>query len=177
MSDLAPVQWQMPSLNSTPPSTDGLQKSTLERARAIAKLILSRYPDYAKATPEYVAGIVEILASLSERLREDAADIRIGVSAKCTFLPTVADFVKWAEDETARRDRFKPSREYIRREAEPSPMKDYNPYPALTAEFGADALRGVWHPKLDDAARALARNGRQAAAAVLGIPESMRKAG
>ena len=53
---------------------------------------------------------MEILASLPERLREDAADIRIGVSAKCAFLPTVADVMKWAEAETARRSQFVPHR-------------------------------------------------------------------
>ena len=56
-------------------------------------VILSRYPDYDKATTEYRIGLVEIVATYPSSVQAKFMDHRQGISAKCKFLPTCADFV------------------------------------------------------------------------------------
>lgn len=55
-----------------------------------AEKILRRYPDYSKTTPEYLAGIIEKLATFPDEIAERLASITGGICDKCEFLPTVA---------------------------------------------------------------------------------------
>lgn len=56
--------------------------------------ILKLYPDYGKAPPEYIAGLIAIVASYPVDVQEAFSDIRKGIPARCKFIPTVADFVE-----------------------------------------------------------------------------------
>jgi hypothetical protein len=82
-----------PSQTASPSST----LRSLENARSLAKSILQRYPDYGKSPPEYIAAVVEIIASYSPWVQSRLADLRTGIPARCEFLPTVAAIVKLAE--------------------------------------------------------------------------------
>jgi hypothetical protein len=51
---------------------------------------LSCYPDYGKASREYVIRITDTLATFPEWVLVRMCDLRRGVAAQCEFLPTVA---------------------------------------------------------------------------------------
>lgn len=63
----------------------------MDLARTAAKRILSAYPDYGKAPPEYIINFAEALSYLTESEIEVVLDIRSGVVSRCQFLPTIAD--------------------------------------------------------------------------------------
>lgn len=75
---------------------DENRRNSTERDYAMktAKMILSRYPDYAKATPEYTAGIVEILSRHPRYIQNRLADVQEGIIAHCAYMPTIADIQK-----------------------------------------------------------------------------------
>lgn len=82
-------------------------------------MILKRYPDYGRAPAEYVLAIIEIIASYPITTIEHLADIKIGVSAACKFLPTVADVVECAKVIEMNLQKFAPAREIQRRPVDP----------------------------------------------------------
>lgn len=69
----------------------------LRYGQKAATRILTRYPDYGKASKEYVAGIVEALARYPIETLRALVDVTNGVSGRCKFLPTIADIVEIAE--------------------------------------------------------------------------------
>jgi hypothetical protein len=69
--------------------------------------LLSSYPDYGKAPKPYLLSIAEILGQLSEDVVVAVLDLKTGVRARCSYLPTVADIVKCAEEYIVHRDRFR----------------------------------------------------------------------
>jgi hypothetical protein len=85
-----PMQPLMPFSNEKP-------NERLESARAITNTILSRYPDYTKATPEYTAGIMMVIATFPIIVQNQLASIRGGISSICDFLPTQASIIKLGE--------------------------------------------------------------------------------
>lgn len=91
------IQFQEVSRSLTKPLTQPSNEKPSERiasARNIAKLILGRYPDYNKAPPEYLAGIVAIIATFPISIQNKLADLRIGVTSVCEFLPSQAHIIK-----------------------------------------------------------------------------------
>lgn len=106
----------------TPSATDlrklmpCLMKSTVEsrqQARDVVKQILSRFPDYGKAPPEYLIGLIEVVEQFPAHVQAAMLDPLSGISARCKFLPTSHDFVSMAaeilsanERETAERARI-----------------------------------------------------------------------
>ncbi len=101
------------------PSKGDLQKSeprysavSMERkamdALTLAERLLSSYPDYGKAPKPYLVSITEILATLDPDVQMALADIKTGIRARCSFLPTIADIAKFADEHTAKRNQFKP---------------------------------------------------------------------
>lgn len=74
----------------------------------VAEKLLTSYPDYGKAHESYLLTITELLASLSDDVIAAVLDLKTGVRARCSFLPTVADIVKCADEYIAKRDQFKP---------------------------------------------------------------------
>lgn len=60
----------------------------------MAKTILFRYPDYNKTPPEYIAGIIEVISTFPISVQTKLADLRIGVTSICEFLPSQAHIIK-----------------------------------------------------------------------------------
>ncbi len=79
----------------------------------VVERLLSSYPDYGKAPETYLASVAELVAGYDSAMQTEMLDLRQGIRAKCTYLPTIADIVKWGDDYLARRNQFKsqPSRE------------------------------------------------------------------
>lgn len=63
-----------------------------------AKRILSCFPDYGKAPPEYLLRMTELLASYPPEVQERLVDLRRGIPGRCRFLPTLADIVEMAKE-------------------------------------------------------------------------------
>lgn len=85
----------------------------------MAKLILKTYPEYSKSPPEYLAAIVSVIASYPLETQNRLANLRVGIPAKCKFLPTVADIVQMG-DELAK-PRFGEVRDYGPRVVDTTP--------------------------------------------------------
>lgn len=79
-------------------------------------MILSCYPDYGKAPPEYAVNITDVLASFPEWAMVKLCNLREGIPAKCKFLPTVADIVQMGDAIIAARQ-FTEETERLRQEA------------------------------------------------------------
>ena len=98
--------------------------------------ILNRYPDYNKGKLEYIGALNELMASYDYRTQCRLADIMTGVSARCKFLPTVADIKELAYE-------FAPPvrPKYFTPEPEPPPLS-----PAARARMQklTDDLRNSW---------------------------------
>lgn len=127
---------------------------------------MSRFPDYGKAPPEYLAGIAELLAGFDDEVLKTITDKRIGVSARCKFLPTQADIVEFAEALEARRHATRDLRQG--RVAEKPYERPAMPFPKLWAAFREEpALLERTFDTLADASRALAQHGRAEAEGIL----------
>jgi hypothetical protein len=63
----------------------------MDTAGKVAKKILSAYPDYGKAPPEYIFNFAEALSYLTEDEMAIVTNPRNGVASRCQFLPTIAD--------------------------------------------------------------------------------------
>lgn len=104
----------------------------------MAGKILNSYPDYAKSTPAYTAGIVEVLARYPQAIQEALADPMRGVRSRCTFLPTIADIVKIGDEFTAEQARQADSRKRyagLHRTPVEYHATSFNPFPKLTEAF------------------------------------------
>jgi len=66
----------------------------LRHSRKLVDAIVRRYPDYGKATDEYILGLIEVLSTYPVEVQEELADIRIGISARTKFLPTHFEIVE-----------------------------------------------------------------------------------
>lgn len=60
-------------------------------------MVLSCYPDFGKAPPEYVVNLIDVLSTYPEKTLVKLCDLRTGVVSKCPYLPTVADIVRMAD--------------------------------------------------------------------------------
>ena len=130
-------------------------------------MILSRYPEYGKAPAEYLASIAELLADLPPENLRVMTDKHIGISAKCKFLPTHADFMEFDEQIEERRYRTRD----LRQGRVPEPIGNGQkpmPFPKLWEAFKAEPhLVQRNFDCLFDASRALAMHGREAALDIL----------
>jgi hypothetical protein len=95
----------------------------------MAETLLNSYPDYSKAPETYVLSIADVLSQLSDDVAVAVLDLKTGVRAKCSYLPTVADIVKCADEYIAARDRFKPAprtgiHKLLPRPTEPEPTPE-----------------------------------------------------
>jgi len=130
-------------------------------------MILSRYPDYGKASPEYLASVAELLSDMPPENLRVMTDKHIGISAQCKFLPTHADFVEFDEKLEARRY----AQRDLRQGRVPEPIGQGvkpQPFPKLWAAFNTEThLLQRNFDCLCDASKALAMHGREAALDVL----------
>lgn len=73
------------------PSQTGPSPLQIDRARKAAKKILTSYPDYGKAPPEYGVNLTEFMSHLSEAEVAAVMDPKSGITTRTTFLPTIAE--------------------------------------------------------------------------------------
>lgn len=66
-------------------------------AAQACQMILSCYPDFGKAPPEYAVNLIDLLATYPEKTLVAFCDLRTGVASRCPYLPTIADIVKLGE--------------------------------------------------------------------------------
>ena len=139
-------------------------------------MILSRYPDYGKAPPEYLAGIAELLSSFPADVLRTMTDNHIGISAKHKFLPTQADFIEYADALAERRHNMRDLRKG--RVAEPvGAGVKLEPFPSLWAAFrDMPELLQRDFEALAGASKALALDGRDAAEQMLRAHRGQRAA-
>lgn len=165
--DLAPrlsPQDLTSSANQSSEKNARLQK--LKAGMEAAQTILTRYPDYGKASPEYLASIAELLADMPPENLRVMCDKFIGISAKCKFLPTHADFVEFDEGIEAKRY----STRDLRHGRVPEPVYSAKPmpFPKLWAAFREEPhLLERNFDCLCDTSKALAMHGMEAAADIL----------
>lgn len=166
--DLVPTPSPQDLISSTAPSnSESARLQRLKAGRDAAKTILSRYPDYGKSPPEYLAGIAELLADIPPENLRVMVDPRIGISAKHKFLPTQADILEFDEQIEARRYATRD----LRQGRVPEPIGlgvKAMPFPKLAAAFKDQPhLLQRSFDCLFDASKALATQGRDAAETIL----------
>jgi hypothetical protein len=168
MHNIARTLSQMDSTLSTVQSqqrSEGLER--LKTGRDAAKAILSRYPDYGKAPPEYLASIADLLSSFPDAMLKSLCDKHIGIAARCKYLPTHADFVEYADNWQERQHNL--SRD-PRAGRIPEPVRHikFEPFPKMYAAFkDSPQLLHRTFDCLADAAKAFHREGKEAAAEIL----------
>lgn len=104
------------------PSLTRSSAEKLRSAKTRVDAILKRYPDYSKATGEYVAALVEVMATYPDAVQDEIADIRQGIAARLKYLPTVADLVGLGNEIDARH-RSQAIYNTPRREVDPKPYR------------------------------------------------------
>ena len=104
---------QSSMLSPTKPSAD-----RVDLARRAAKKILSGYPDFGKASPEYVVNLAESLSYLSEAELAIVLHPVTGVAARCKFLPTFADIMAVLNEHRTKQEQFQPAHTQYKRLAE-----------------------------------------------------------
>lgn len=92
--------------------------------------MLSAFPDYGKAPPEYVVNLAESLSYLSDEELAIVLHPLNGVVARTKFLPTFADISAVLVEHRAKQDQFKPAHTTYRRlmDEEPGPWDDETDY-------------------------------------------------
>lgn len=153
--------------STAPSNSESASLQRLKRGRDAAKAILSRYPDYGKAPPEYLAGMSELLSTFPEDILRTMTDARIGISARHKFLPTQADVIEFHEKLMEKRASMRD----IRQGRVPEPIglgTKAEPFPKLFAAFKHEpTLLHRTFEALWDASRSLATEGREAAEKIL----------
>lgn len=155
---------------SAPSSTKSRGERLLEAER-VARKMLSAYPDYGKAGAEYLLSVTELLAEYPQDIQERIANHRTGVPSLTQFLPTAKDIIVFADQLMARKAT---ADHYSSLRRDETPRLEYKgayiPFPALWKAFAdeLDILRGRRFARLQDADRALALYGKEAAKKALG---------
>ena len=95
------------ALQSSMPSLTRPSAKQVDLARTTAKKILSAYPDFGKAPPEYIINFADALAYLNP---DDIAVLvhpTEGLATRCQFLPTIADIHALLKERRARFDKVR----------------------------------------------------------------------
>lgn len=125
-----PVQLPTASLKDSPRSMPSLRSADAEsvaRGRKLAARILSNYPDYGKAPPEYLLTLSETLAGLTTSEIVWLCDANDGLATVCKYLPTTADIHEFLREKRAKAEQFKPAHTAYRKLNE-----DHGPWEAET---------------------------------------------
>lgn len=164
---------QFPSLTPLPtkPSVE-----RLDTARKAAKKILTSYPDYGKAPPEYAINLAECLAFLTDEEISVVMHPRTGITAKTPYLPTNAEIQALLKEHEERKAKFHAAHTHYQRfksvctekDAEPD-KAPFRPYPKLWATFKDEPwlLKGHTFETLTEASRSFSMFGKDAARDVL----------
>lgn len=158
------------------PSLTKQSAARVEMARKAAKKILTSYPDYGKAPPEYAVNLAEYLSFLTEEEIAAVMDPRTGVTSKTDFLPTNKHVQEVVNEYDERKAKYRPSNSGYQRFASVVTEKDvmqdktpFRPFPKLWAAFEDEPwlLKGHTFDRLWEASRSLAMFGKDAARDVL----------
>lgn len=101
-------------------SLENLRK--LNAAAEVIEKILKRYPDYGKASDEYVAALTQLVANYDYKMHRRLEDIMTGVSARFKFLPTVADIADLAREFENKFAPIPTTHRYFAPEPDPPPL-------------------------------------------------------
>jgi hypothetical protein len=158
----------------------------MKGAKEMAKRILSNYPDYGKASPEYLLAFAEYLAGLSFGELEIVINPRTGVAARCKFLPSIADIVDCLkaeadrlEEERNRKNQFKSAHTTYRRfdfDNDPPMPPPETRKEQVMRELGYDPEdnRGKYKPSAEEVAAATAAVERMDEAVAQGKPPPLK---
>lgn len=143
--------------------------------RKAAKKILTSYPDYGKAPPEYAVNLAECLSFLTQEEIALVMHPRHGITAKTAYLPTNADIQTLLREHEEKRRQFQSHTHYRRFQSVCTPQDvqpdktPFRPFPKLWAAFGEEPwlLKGHTFETLSEASRSLAMFGKEAARDVL----------
>ncbi len=116
--DLKPLGTAITTQTRSPSSMPSLTRQSAERMEAgkrAAKKIISSFPDYGKAPPEYVVNLAESLSYLSEVELAVVLHPLNGVAARCKFLPTFADISAVLVEHRAKQEQFAPAHTQYKR--------------------------------------------------------------
>lgn len=179
MEDQRPRGHNQPSRPVTPSEMQSAASENASKLKRLAKMehaetcvrtIVSSYPDGGRATPEYIAGLVQALAELSPQDIEAVMDIRSGIRRRCKFLPTIAEVMGFVEERKARYAAVDDLAERVgARVPERTVRTPYRPFPKLYDAFEPDEpwLLRKNFDTLFEASRAFAMYGKDQARAVL----------
>lgn len=170
---MEPFKDPLSEMNLPQPATSSM--SGIEAAKSAAGQIFSSYPDYGKAPKEYLATVIDYLATLPPYVLNALADKRLGIATKSTYMPTIAE-IKVAADLAIDSRNQALRYEAIQRRKLPllkGPRTPFRPFPALWAAFSDEPTmvkvldEAPTFAFLDDAARALATRGKEAARQII----------
>lgn len=114
----------LPSLTHSQLSTQTLPPPSPEQiqaARNAAERLLSSFPDYGRASAEYVRALIETLAWCSPSELAELLHPREGLATVCKFLPAAADIHGFLRDKRQREAKYNPHTAYHRLEPEAPP--------------------------------------------------------
>lgn len=133
-------------LRSTPKSS---ASDRLSKGREAAEKILRRYPDYEKSPAAYKAALVEAIAGCADPVIAAMLDLRTGLSAKCRYLPTVADVMDFVGDYEKRHTFIAPRPAWMERKPEgPAQIGFQIDYDARRLQVQrAKAAMAEWKPE------------------------------
>lgn len=177
-TDLKPLNVVQFTTRSTPSTLSQTRPSAaqVDTARKAAKKILTSYPDYGKAPPEYGVNLADYLSYLTDDEMAVVMHPRTGITSKSAFLPTNADIQALLREHEERQAKFRPSNSGYQRfasvvtEADVRPDKTpFRPYPKLWEAFVEEPwlLKSHTFETLTEASRSLAMFGKDAARDVL----------
>lgn len=138
-------------------------------------MIYSSYPDFNKTPKEFLATIIQTLMQWPEAIIYQIADKRTGIQTKEMFPPNVAAITKIAEEIIAKgAERADLEKRYgdaqaRRRPSTPPVLTPFRPFPKLWEAFADEPEiiaildKAPSFASLDDAGRALATRGKDAA--------------
>ena len=121
--DLKPLYsaTQLPTRSqSSTPSLTRQSADRVDAGRKAAKKILSGFPDYGKAPPEYVVNLAESLSYLNDEELAVILHPINGVLARTKFLPTFADVAAVLQDHRNKQEQFQPAHTQYKRLADES---------------------------------------------------------
>jgi hypothetical protein len=117
----------LPNTLSQQALTQSTRQSASEAllASKTARKILSSYPDYGKAPPEYLLSVTEFIAFRSAEEQEALAHPLSGIATKCKFLPTLADMNEFLDARAKRLNTRATGYKYFKRgEGDPLDIAD-----------------------------------------------------
>lgn len=161
---------------SSMPSPTRQSAAQVDMGRKAAKKILTSYPDYGKAPPEYAVNLAEYLSFLTEDEIAAVMHPKTGITSKTSFLPTHADIQALLKEREEQQAKFKPTNSgYQRFESVVTPqdgVRDtapFRPFPKLWSAFYEEPwlMKGKTFETLSEASRSLAMFGKDSARDVL----------